>query len=82
MARRMYYLLYNAEGIKYDPNVDVLLGFGSQSAREDFMLHCVPYACGVATYYDVRGGYDLSNPIATSGHYIFNPRQVRRSNGC
>lgn len=71
--QRYYYLLYNKDGLAWDNSVDVLLGFLSQASRDQFLEGCAVNQASVAPYLSIRYKYDIGNPIATSGHFIFNP---------
>lgn len=72
--QRYYYLLYNEDGITWDNGRDVLLGFLAQASRDEFLEHCTLDQATVAPYTAIRYKYDIDNPIATSGHFIFNPK--------
>ena len=71
--QRYYYLLYNKDGLTWDNDVDVLLGFLSQASRDTFLEGGSVDEGSVAPYGSIRFKYDIDNPIATSGHFIFNP---------
>ena len=71
--QRYYYLLYNEDGLAWDNDVDVLLGFLSQASRDKFLDGCAVNQASIAPYTSIRYKYDIDNPIATSGHFIFNP---------
>ena len=74
---KCFYLLVNYEGVQYNPDVDVLMGFASKADRTSYRAKLAPNCTAIITSNQARTFYDLKNPVGTAGVYTYRPRANR-----
>ena len=74
---KCFYLLVNYEGVQYNPDVDVLMGFASKADRTSYRTKLAPNCTAIITSNQARTFYNLKQPAGTAGVYTFPPRANR-----
>ena len=74
---KCFYLLVNYEGVKFNPDVDVLMGFASKEARANYRTKLSLECTAIITANQARTFYDLKRPAGSAGVYTFPPRENR-----
>lgn len=74
---KCFYILVNYEGVQYNPDVDVLMGFASKADRATYRAKLAPNCTAIITANQARTFYDLNRPAGTAGVYTFPPRENR-----
>lgn len=74
---KCFYLLVNYEGVQYNPDVDVLMGFASKAYRTSYRTKLSPNCTAIITSNQARTFYNLKQPAGTAGVYTFPPRENR-----
>lgn len=74
---KCFYLLVNYEGVQYNPDVDVLMGFASKADRTSYRTKLPPNCTAIITSNQARTFYNLKQPAGTAGVYTFPPRENR-----
>ena len=74
---KCFYLLVNYEGVQYNPDVDVLMGFASKADRTSYRTKLAPNCTAIITSNQARTFYNLKQPAGTAGVYTFPSRENR-----
>ena len=74
---KCFYLIVNYEGVQYNPDVDVLMGFASKADRTSYRTKLAPNCTAIITSNQARTFYNLKQPAGTAGVYTFPPRENR-----